>query len=462
MTRSPAAVPQDKLPIKARRRYGRQMLAIGRLAVPVSLSRLGILLLIIVDSAMTGHYSGVELAYFGLGAAVNQVLLLIGIGMLIGTAVLVAQALGAGAEHECGVIWRVALAYASVLGVAFGGLALAGEWFFLVLGQDADLARGGAKVLLAMALGFPAAFVFVASTLFLEALGRAGPGFVMAVAGNVVNVALNWLLISGALGLPGLGAQGAALATSIVRWLIALALVVYILRLSDGARYNLIGPLREFRQIGRKLRRLGYPLGLAQGLESSAFSALALFAGYLGAEALAGYQVAMSVAAFLFMSAVGIGTATAVSVAGAVGRRDSRSVPLAGWSGLVAIVLVMLCFAVILVSLPEAVARLFSDEPGVLAVAAAGLVVVGIMAVPDGAQGVLMGALRGAGDVWVPTALHLCSFMFVMVPAAWLFALALGFGVPGLFAGAACGVTCATALLGARFAVISRREIRRL
>jgi hypothetical protein len=50
----------------------------------------------------------------------------------------------------------------------------------------------------------------------------------------------------------------------------------------------------------------------------------------------------------------------------------------------------------------------------------------------------------------------------VMTPAAYLLAIVLGFGAPGLMGGALCGVAVAALLLGARFAAVSRRAVRRL
>ena len=73
-----------------------------------------------------------------------------------------------------------------------------------------------------------------------------------------------------------------------------------------------------------------------------------------------------------------------------------------------------------------------------------------------------MGALRGAGDVWIPTAMHLCSFLLVMVPAAGWFALRTDLGTPGLMLGTFCGVTLAAILLAGRFHVLTKRPINRL
>src|SRR5690606_19939089 len=135
---------------------------------------------------------------------------------------------------------------------------------------------------------------------------------------------------------------------------------------------------------------------------------------------------------------------------------------LAGWTGLAAIVVFMAAVALVAGFRSEAIGGLFTQEPEVLAVVAPTLVVAALMLIPDGAQGVLMGALRATGDVWIPSAMHLCSFTLVMTPAAWLFGLRLGMGAPGLMLGALCGVSVAALLLAGRFAAISRRQVRRL
>jgi MATE family multidrug resistance protein len=127
------------------------------------------------------------------------------------------------------------------------------------------------------------------------------------------------------------------------------------------------------------------------------------------------------------MGAVGIGTATAVRVGHAVGRGDRRDMAYAGWTGLATALAYAGTLALVVALLPAPLARLFTEDAAVLAIAVPTLLVASISLVPDSAQGVLMGALRGAGDVWVPTVMHLCSFAVVMVPAAVL--LALRFGV---------------------------------
>jgi MATE family multidrug resistance protein len=439
--------------------------AIGKLAVPVTAARTGMLVLIMVDTAMTGYVSSRELAFYSLGHAVHMVCMLIGVGMLVGTAILCSQAYGARRQQDCGVIWRVSVMHALVLGVFFALLAQGGAFFYELQGQEADLAAGAGSVLVILNLGLPGQLVFTASILFLESLGRPGPGLVITITANILNVALNWLLIDGPIAQISQitsGGEGAAWATTIVRWIIGLLAVMYILRMRDGGHYNVRRQMFRAAEIGRKLRSLGYPLGLAQGLESAAFASLTIFAGHLGTEAVGAFQVVMMLVAFCYMGAIGVGTATAVHVGLAIGRQNHRQMVLSGWAGLFTITVLMAIMAIVVAIFPGPLAKIFTQDPVLLAIAIPTLFVAAATLISDGAQGVLMGALRGAGDVWVPSVLHLFAFLFVMVPAARGFAFWAGYGTPGLMMGTFCGVTLASILLAGRFYYISKHPVARL
>ncbi|MBT6985353.1 MAG: MATE family efflux transporter, partial [Rhodospirillaceae bacterium] len=351
------------------------------------------------------------------------------------------------------------------LGLLFALLAQGGVFFYQLQGQEAALADGAGRVLAILNLGLPGQLVFTASILFLESLGRPGPGLIITIIANILNIALNWLLIDSPVELLARftsGGEGAAWATTIVRWLIGLVAVIYILRLRDAERYNVAGGMFRAGEIGRKLRSLGYPLGLAQGLESAAFASLTIFAGHLGTEAVGAFQVVMMLVAFCYMAAIGVGTATAVHVGLAIGRQNHRQMVLSGWAGLFTIAVLMAVMAIVVALFPAPLARIFTQDPVLLALAVPTLFVAAATLISDGAQGVLMGALRGAGDVWVPSVLHLCAFLFVMVPAARGFAFWAGYGTPGLMMGTFCGVTVAALLLAGRFHYIAKHPIDRL
>ena len=433
-----------------------------RLALPVMVARAGILVLVAVDTAMTGHAGAVELAYYGLGMAPQMPMLLVGIGLLMGTVVMTAQAVGAGRPSECGAVWRVAVVHAAVLGVVFMALSHAGEWFLLLVGQAPDLARGGGRVLVMFGWGVPAMLLYTATTFFLEGINRPTPGMVVMLLANVLNFGLNWLFVYGHWGLPAMGAEGAALATTVVRWFMFLALAAYALARLDHRHYGLRGSLAGAKGIGGRLRRIGYPMGLAHGLETSAFSTLILFAGILGPTQIAGYQVAMNLLALVFMFAIGLATAASVRVGNAVGRRDQLGMRRAGWVAVGLAVLVLAFFGVILRTVPDLLAAVYGDDPAVAAVAVPAIGVVAFVVVFDGVQGVLMGALRGLAEVWIPVLLYLVSFWLVMAPLGYFLGVILGGGAAALMTAVGVGCAVAAVTLAVRFHAVSRRAVARV
>ena len=86
----------------------------------------------------------------------------------------------------------------------------------------------------------------------------------------------------------------------------------------------------------------------------------------------------------------------------------------------------------------------------------------GLFLIFDGGQGVLMGALRGTGDVWIPSMIQLMSFWIVMVPVGVLFAFVLDWGAVGLMGAVMAGVFTAFVALSRRFSIVSGRTIQRL
>ena len=451
-------VPEQAVASPSLREHARRTLA---LALPVMVARAGLIVLIAVDTAMSGHAGVHELAYYGLGLAPQMPMILVGVGLLMGTVVLVAQAVGAGEPGACGAIWRVALAHAVVFGLVFLGVSHLGGEFYLLSGQDPDLAQGAARVLEMFGWSMPALYLYVATTFFLEGINRPLPGMMVVLGANLANAGLNWIFIYGHWGAPAMGAEGAALATAVVRWLMFVVLGGYVLVAIDGRRYGIRGPIAGGLGLGRRMRRLGYPLALAHGMESSAFAAMTMFAGLMGTAQLAGFQVAMNLITLVFMCALGFTTAASVRVGNAVGRGDQPGVARAGWVAVGLAAVVLMGFVALFAGVPDLLARVYTGDAAVLAVAVPTIAIAALVLLGDGLQAVLMGCLRGAADVWAPVAIYIFAFWGLQVPLAYYLAIAQDGGAPALMFGILAGVTTAALLLGARFLTVARRPVAR-
>ena len=438
-----------------------------RLAGPVMVSRLGILTIVAADTAMTGWAGTRELAALAISAAPHTPLLLVGVGLCTGTIVLASQAEGAGRRRETGFILRAAWRQAWIAGAILLGLFHTGEWSLLALGQSPSLALEGAEVLAMFGWGMPAVLVFAATTMFLESIGRPVPGMIFMLVANVLNAALNWVFIYGHLGAPEMGAEGAALATSIARWVGTAGILAWVY-LTLGAtrlgarfgRFRLAAQARRrTRRAGRRLLAVGIPIGVAHGLEAGAFASLTIFAGWLGGIEVAAFGIVLNLFALPFMPALGLATAANVRVGQAYGRRDREGAREAAWAAFRIIIALQACISVGYALFAGFLAGLYTGEIAVLAAAVPAVRMAGLALLPDALQVVLVGCLRGLSDVWPATGLLMAGFWGTMVPSAWWLGVHLGLGAPGLVASVGLGCIAAVALLALRFNRVVAREM---
>lgn len=430
-------------------------------------TRLGILTIVAVDTAMTGWAGTRELAALAISNAPHTPLLLVGVGLCTATIVLASQAEGAGRRRETGFILRAAWRQAWIAGVVLLALFHAGEWALLTLGQSPSLALEGAAVLAMFGWGMPAVLVFAATTMFLEAIGRPVPGMIFMLVANVSNVALNWMFIYGHLGVPPMGAEGAALATSIARWIGTLGLVAWVYATLGAARLGArpwrpwLGTRhrRRVHRAGRRLLAVGIPIGVAHGFEAGAFASLTVFAGWLGGTEVAAFGIVLNLFALPFMPALGLATAANVRVGQAFGRRDREGARDAAWAAFRIIVVLQVCISVGYAVFAGFLAGLYTGEIAVLAAAVPAVRMAGLALLPDALQVVLVGCLRGLSDIWPATGLLMAGFWGTMVPSAWWLGVHLELGAPGLVASVGIGCAAAVALLALRFRRVVARAM---
>ncbi|MCH9670948.1 MAG: MATE family efflux transporter [Gammaproteobacteria bacterium] len=433
-----------------------EIAATVRLATPVMISRVGILTLVSVDSAMTGHAGAEELAYYALAMAVQTPIMMLGIGLVMGTVILTAQAHGAGRSVRGGEILSSAVCIAAVIGLVAAMLLSWGEPLLAWLRQPPDLAVGAASALAIIGWGIPGVLLHACATFFLEGIGRPIPGMVVMLVANVVNIALNYALIFGHWGAPEMGADGAALATTIVRTAAALALLIFVAVAIDRRQHGL--QVRPRVSVLRNLFALGVPVGLSLGLESGAFATMMVFAGWLGEIQTAAFQIGFNLVAVPFMAALGLSTAASIRVGYAFGRGDATGMRRAGWTAVGLVVGFEALVSVVIFTWPNAFAGLYSEETDVLLVAIPAVIVAAIVLIPDAVQTVCIGALRGLSDVWTPTLLFLVSFWGVMVPAGYWLGVVAGHGAAGLMGGIAAGCVAAALCLLVRFQRVTRER----
>ena len=434
---------------------------VARLAAPIAVVQVGLMMMGVVDAAIVGRYSAEGLAAVALGNVYFHSVIAVGQGTLMALDPLVAQAVGAKDQTaielavQRGIVLCIAMAIPLSLALLFG------EHIFVPLRQPADVVPFAAAYARACIPGVLPYLAFITLRQTVQAFSVVRPVVVAVIVANVANAFLDWVLVFGKFGLPTMGPVGSGWATTICRWLMAIILLW-------GSRRVLIPFLRHWRRedfaVGPlwRMLRIGFPIGLQLWIEFMAFSVALLFVGMLGAVPMAGHQIALMLAALTYMVPLGVSAAAAVLVGHAIGRGDPEVARREAGAALACGVGFMSLTAIVLISFAPWLARLFTADPEILAAATALIPIAGVFQVFDGIQGVSGGILRGAGDTQVPMWANLAGYAILAIPLGVWLCFTLGMGARGIWWGLSAGLAAVAALLGWRVHVILGGELRRL
>ena len=133
---------------------------------------------------------------------------------------------------------------------------------------------------------------------FSEGTGNTWPTMFYGVAGALLNVPLNYVMMFGKLGFPALGTVGCGYATSIVIWLQFLLLALYIGMHRHYQPFALMSRLErpDWQKIW-SLLKVGLPIAVAIFVEGSLFVGAALLIGRLGPAPAASHLIAINFSA---------------------------------------------------------------------------------------------------------------------------------------------------------------------
>lgn len=433
------------------------------LAGPIVVSRAGILTMLVADMIMVGQYDAGELAQLALGVSLFVPVVVTGIGALQGVNVLVSQRFGAGDLEGCRDALRRGLPFALLVGALGAALLLLAPVWFALIGHGGALAGGAGAVAQILAPAVVLQVLYIVTAFFCEGAQNPRPAMMVMIAANLLNIAFNFLLISGPFGLPALGAEGAALSTTLTRLFFILAMGVYLLRSDfNGARAAMVDSLRGGWGPGgwaaaRPLRRIGYAAAISMGAETYAYAAMTQAAGLLGALQLAAYTIVYNVEAVAFMTALGFASATGVLVGAAMGRRDRAEAAESALLGAMVVFAIMCVVALLAALFGREIAGLYVRDAEAASAAAGLFMIAGAWIALDGVQLTLANAGRAANDAWAVAGRQAFAYLLVMAPLGAALSHGLGFGAPGLVAAAGVGCATSATLLGLRLrATLSR------
>ncbi len=411
--------------------------AVLRLSWPSIVENLLQSLVQIATTAMVARLGANALA--GVGVA-NQ-LMMVGISTFFavstGTTVLVAYNIGAGNRREAGQAGKQSYFVGIVLSVI---VALLG--FFLsaplirLLGAESAVVAEGAKFLRIEALGTIFLVTMFISSGILRGSGDTRTPMLVTLSINFINVGVSLPLIFGLGPLPHLGVVGAACGNIAARFIGSIVLVAIVWRGRRGVSISGRAGWKPQWTLIKRLIDIGLPSMLESLFRSGGMTIFAVVIVSLGTTAFAAQQVANIFWQMTLLPGFGFSTAALTLTGQSLGAGKPERAALATWVATRACTIWMGTMGVIyFIFGPWLVIPFSAGDPHIRSIAAHALKVL-CFSMPIQATGlVLAGSLRGAGDTRWPMFSTGASMWFVRIPAAYLFGVVLGLGIPGAYLG---------------------------
>ena len=441
-----------------------------KLAYPIILGMLGHTVVGIVDNIMVGKLGPTELAAVSLGNSFVFIAMSLGIGFSTAITPLVAEADGRKDVEGGRSSFHHGLYLCTILGAALFVIIFCSKPLISFMGQPENVVELAKPYLDIVAFSLIPLIMFQAYKQFADGMSETKLSMWATIIANIVNVVLNYLLIYGIWFFPELGIVGAAIGTIVSRF-VMLGYMHYMMNLRERFHPYFKGfSLKEIKKsVNIQIIKLGTPSAMQMFFEVALFTGAIWLSGRLGTTSQAANQVALSLASFTFMFAMGLSVAAMIRVANQKGLEDYNKLRLVAVSIFLLGAFMAVGFAVIFMLFHVQLPKMFVDmkdvstlaeNTEVVTIAAQLLLIAAVFQISDSLQVVALGALRGLQDVKIPMYMTFVAYWIVGFPISIYLGLYTSLGASGIWIGLLAGLTTASVLLFIRFNYLTKKLIK--
>ena len=370
-----------------------------------------------VDTLIVGNFVGTQ-ALAAVGATSSFVQLLVGlfVGLCSGAGVIIAQSFGAGDHDEVNRQVHTALALAIAGGAALTVIGLLISRPVLRLMQTPDEIVGMASEYLQIYfLGMIPQILYNMGTNILRAIGDSKRPLYFLIAASLVNIALDILFIAGF----GWGVTGAALAT-VLSQVASAVLTLRCIVGSEGMPWHIrLEKLRLHADVFKAICTIGVPAAAQSAMYNISNIFIQSSMNSFGTSTIAAWGVYGKIDFVFWMTINSLGIAITTFAGQNFGARQYDRVRRGVRVCLAMAAGITLVISTVFYNAAEPLFRLFSQDDAVVAVGVGMMHVLTPVYITYICIEVLAGALRGCGDVRIPT---LITVFFVCgLRMLWLF-----------------------------------------
>lgn len=403
------------------------------MVVPIFIETLLIMMLGAVDTIMLSQYSDESVAAVGVVNQIVMLAFLIFEVINIGTSVLCSQYLGAKMQKNMVQVVGVALLFNLVVGLLISAILHYGATTLLGwMGLRPELLKYGIGYMqIVGAFAFFQAISFTISA-SLRSANKAIYPMLVTVLVNIMNIIGNYSLIFGKLGMPALGAEGAAISTSVARGVSMVVLFVILFR-KHIPRF----PLHYFRPFPwvelKNLLKVGLPSAGENMSYSFSQVVITYFINILGNNALATRTYTVNIVMFVYLFAIAMAQGGAISIGHLVGQKKIRAAYLLGKYVMRLSILVSLVLSCVWAASGHFIFSMLTDNQEIIKMGVTIMLVDIIVEIGRAVNIYATNALRSAGDVNFPFYVGVAVQWTVSVGFSYLFGIHWGWGLVGMW-----------------------------
>ncbi len=435
---------------------GEQMGLVVRLSIPIILAEISSTVMSYVDSAMVGSLGAAATASVGLVASSTWLFSGMGMCMVTGFSIQIAQLIGAGRLRQVQSVMRQAMMVSVGVGLFFAAIAAAVSGKLPIwLGGAPEVCAGSSRYFFIYGCGLPVVLLRQAGGSMLQCSGDMKTPSALNILMCCMNVVFNAFFIFPTravtlLGMDltifgvGMGVAGAALGTVMSETVTTILMMYFVCLRSPVLKLVKGVPWRLEQNCMMTTVRLAIPIALERVTTSLAQIAGTKIVSPLGTTAVAANSLAVTAEGFCYMPGYGMAAAATTLVGQSMGAERRDQARRFAWLSVALGVGVMTCTGILMYIAAPWIFSMLTPDAGVQTLGAQVLRIEAFAEPLFAASIVAAGALRGAGDTLVPSVMELGSMWGVRITLAML--LVGPFGLHGVWV-AMCTELCVRGLL---------------
>jgi putative MATE family efflux protein len=385
------------------------------------------------DTLMLSQYSDESVAAVGVSNQILSLIIVMFGFVATGTAILVAQHLGAEEENLAREISLVSLAVNLLFGLF---LSIALFLFTKPILSSMDLpqslmSEASSYLKIVGGFAFIQALIMTAGSI-MRSYGYTKDAMYITIGMNIINVIGNYMFIFGPFGIPVLGVEGVAISTITSRLLgLIVGIIVIKKRIPSALPFNRLFKLSLSHV--KNLLRIGIPSAGEHLSYNGSQMVITYFIASIGTNALTTKVYAQNLMMFIFLFSVAISQGTQILIGHLVGAREYEHAYERCLKSLKIAIIISLAMAGIFSIFAEPLLRLFTDNEQIIELGKTLIYLTIILEPGRSFNLVVINSLRATGDVRFPVYMGILSMWGVSVTLSYVLGIWFGLGLIGIW-----------------------------